>query len=133
LNSRRSFTCAVSSVPLSSNSSLSLIAYSQIGANMDVNKITTYAGQKPPKMQEVDNKNAEQNKSTSPKDVSQSERADRVELSKEYQELSKVKKVTMELSDIRTERVDQVRKMIANNTYSVEPAKIADKMLEELI
>jgi flagellar biosynthesis anti-sigma factor FlgM len=119
-------------MPLCSSSSLTLIAYNQIGANMDINKITSYAGQKPPKMQEVDNKIAEQNKSTSPKDASQSERADRVELSKEYQELSKVKKVTMELSDIRTERVDQVRKMIANNTYSVEPAKIAEKMLEEL-
>jgi anti-sigma28 factor (negative regulator of flagellin synthesis) len=39
----------------------------------------------------------------------------------------------MELPDIRSERVDQVRKQIADNTYSVKATQIADKMLEELM
>jgi flagellar biosynthesis anti-sigma factor FlgM len=100
---------------------------------MDIHKINKYPGQQVTKVLEVENKTAEHNKSTTRKDAAPAESSDRVQLSKGYQELNKVKKVTMELSDIRTDRVDHIRNMIANNTYSLEPAKIADKMLDELI
>lgn len=34
-------------------------------------------------------------------------------------------------SSVRTDRVDQLRQAIANGTYQVEPAKIADAMIAE--
>jgi flagellar biosynthesis anti-sigma factor FlgM len=105
----------------------------QTGAEMDINKINKYPEQQVAKVQEVENKTAEHNKSASRKDPAPAESSDRVQLSRGYQELNKVKKVTMELSDIRTERVDHIRNMIANNTYPLETSKIADKMLDELI
>ena len=46
--------------------------------------------------------------------------------------MAQVKKVMMERSEIRAEQVDQIRNMVTNGTYKIEPEKIAEKMLEEL-
>jgi negative regulator of flagellin synthesis FlgM len=37
----------------------------------------------------------------------------------------------LDQGNVRTDRVDQLRQAIANGTYQVEPAKIADAMLAE--
>jgi len=38
----------------------------------------------------------------------------------------------MEGGELRMDRVDQIRNMIENKQYQVDPEKIAQKMLEEL-
>ncbi|HBZ53920.1 MAG TPA: flagellar biosynthesis anti-sigma factor FlgM [Syntrophobacteraceae bacterium] len=100
---------------------------------MEIGKIEGYAGAQQPKVQEMENKAEAQKRSEAVKEAEGRGSTDRVQLSKDYQELSKVKRVTMEMPDIRGERVDQLRGMIANNTYEINPNKIADKMLGELI
>lgn len=43
-----------------------------------------------------------------------------------------MKKTMTENDDIRTEQVERLRAMIQNDTYEVQPDKIAEKMLEGL-
>jgi flagellar biosynthesis anti-sigma factor FlgM len=100
---------------------------------MEIKKTEGYTSQQPAKVQELETKVDTQKRPDSAKETGGQGSADRVELSKDYQELNKVKRVTMELPDIRSERVDQVRKQIADNTYEVKATQIADKMLEELM
>jgi flagellar biosynthesis anti-sigma factor FlgM len=99
---------------------------------MDIKKITTYGDQKPARLQEVELRPTEQAKTTSTKTNSPTEASDRVAFSRGYQEIDKIKKVVMEMADIRTERVDQVRNMIQNGTYVVDPHQVAGKMLDEV-
>jgi flagellar biosynthesis anti-sigma factor FlgM len=104
----------------------------ETGAEMEINKVSGYAGQKP-KVQELETKADVEKRSEEAKEAGGQGAADRVQLSRDYQELSKVKRVTMELPEIRGERVDQLRNLIANNEYQINPTKLADKILEETI
>ena len=98
---------------------------------MDIKNVATYSSQKPAMVQEAELKAAEQTKAPSTKPNAAGEASDRVELSKGYQEIDKIKKVVMEMADVRTERVDQIRNMIQNGTYQVDPKQIAGKILDE--
>ena len=100
---------------------------------MEIKKTDGYTSPQVTKVQEAETKVDGVKRLDSSKETSTQGSTDRVELSKDYQELNKVKRVTMELPDIRSERVDQVRKQIADNTYQVKATQIADKMLEELM
>jgi negative regulator of flagellin synthesis FlgM len=100
---------------------------------MEIKKTDGYTGPQVTKVQEAETKVDSVKRPDSSKETSTQGSTDRVELSKDYQELNKVKRVTMELPDVRSERVDQVRKQIADNTYQVKATQIADKMLEELM
>ena len=100
---------------------------------MEIKKTDGYTGPQVTKVQEAETKVDSVKRPDSSKETNTQGSTDRVELSKDYQELNKVKRVTMELPDIRSERVDQVRKQIADNTYQVKTTQIADKMLEELM
>jgi negative regulator of flagellin synthesis FlgM len=59
--------------------------------------------------------------------------SDRVELSKDYQDLAQAKKVLMARDEIRTERVDQIRTQLYSGNYTINPEEIAGKMLDEVI
>ena len=98
---------------------------------MDIKKIATYSDQKPAKLQEVEHKPTEQTRATSTKQNSPTESSDRVQFSMGYQEIDKIKKVVMEMADIRTERVDHVRNMIQSGAYKVNPEQVAGKILDE--
>jgi negative regulator of flagellin synthesis FlgM len=98
---------------------------------MEIKKTEGYTGQQTTRVQELKTK-VDSQKRESTKETGAQASADMVELSRDYQEMNKVKRVTMELPDVRNERVDQVRKQIADNTYQVKATQIADKMLEEL-
>ena len=100
---------------------------------MEIKKTDGYTSPQVTKVQEAETKVDGVKRLDSSKETSTQGSTDRVELSKDYQELNKVKRVTMELPDIRSERVEQVRKQIADNTYQVKATQIADKMLEELM
>ena len=101
---------------------------------MDIKRIPSSADQKPAeKTQEIDSKTLEHKKTNTNDNASTPKASDRVQISKEYQEISTVKRVSMELSDIRSERVEQLREMIENGTYVVNPKEIANKMLDEVL
>ena len=100
---------------------------------MEIKKTDGYTGPQVTKVPEQETKVESAKRPDSSKETSTQGSTDRVELSKDYQELNKVKRVTMELPDVRSERVDQVRKQIADNTYEVKTTQIADKMLDELM
>jgi flagellar biosynthesis anti-sigma factor FlgM len=98
---------------------------------MDVKKIATYRDPNSAKLQEVELRPTEQTKTPSRKTSLPGEASDRVEFSRGYQELDKLKKVVMEMTDIRTERVDQIRDAIQNGAYEINSDKVAARILEE--
>ncbi len=57
---------------------------------------------------------------------------DRVEFSKEAREMAQANKVAMHRDEIRAERVEQLRQMVQNGTYTVDAEKLAAKMLDEI-
>jgi flagellar biosynthesis anti-sigma factor FlgM len=100
---------------------------------MEIKRILTDNHQGPAeKTRETDHKALEQTKTDTARGASTSVASDRLQLSNQYQEISAVKRVTMGLSDIRSERVDTIRNMIENGTYVVKPDEIAKKMTEEI-
>ncbi|MFP5213178.1 MAG: flagellar biosynthesis anti-sigma factor FlgM [Acidobacteriota bacterium] len=95
---------------------------------MEVNKVGTYqteALQQPrePKRQVGGEGKAPSSGASAP--------PDKVELSRGYQGMAQVKKVMMDGQDVRSDRVEQLRNMIQNGTYKVQPEAIAEKMVEE--
>lgn len=99
---------------------------------MDIKNVSTYSNQKSAMVQDAELKAAEQTKAPSTKLNAAGEASDRVELSKGYQEIDKIKKVVMEMEDVRTERVEQIRSMIQNGTYQVDSGQVAGSILDEL-
>jgi flagellar biosynthesis anti-sigma factor FlgM len=99
---------------------------------MAISKIPGYAGQQVGKPQETEASRVDPGKTGQGKDTAPSRGSDRVEFSTQYQTINNVKKVAMSHDDIRTELVDHLRTMVENNTYNVNPTKVADKMLDEL-
>jgi flagellar biosynthesis anti-sigma factor FlgM len=59
--------------------------------------------------------------------------ADRVELSKGYQDLVQMKKVMASRNEVRTDKIEQIRGQLANGTYKINPEETAGKMLDEMI
>ncbi len=59
--------------------------------------------------------------------------SDRVQLSKNYQDIAQAQKAAMGNNGIRTEKVQQIQFQLQNGTYQLDPGKIAGKMLDEII
>jgi negative regulator of flagellin synthesis FlgM len=98
---------------------------------MDIKKIATYGNQNPTMVQETELKSVEQAKQSTKVNAA-GEASDRVQFSKDYQEMGKIKQVLMDMPDIRTERVDKIQNMIQSGTYQVDPDLVAGKILDEL-
>ena len=60
-------------------------------------------------------------------------KSDVVELSPVAREISKLREMARSLPEERLEKVEQVRAMIENGTYKIEPEKIAEKMIKHAI
>jgi negative regulator of flagellin synthesis FlgM len=58
---------------------------------------------------------------------------DRVVLSSKAREIQEAKKLMSSVSDIREEKVAQIRKQIQEGTYEINEEKIAGKMLKEAL
>ena len=58
---------------------------------------------------------------------------DKVQLSKGYQSMSRLSKVVMERSDVRTKRVDHLRNLIENGSYEIDPEKITNKLVADTL
>lgn len=98
---------------------------------MEIKKINAYAAHAPQKAQEPAQRPTGEEK-TIPNQESTVE-PDRVEWSRGYQEMAQVKRVMMDRSELRTEQVDQIRNMVKDGSYIIDPEKIAERMLEEIL
>ncbi len=98
---------------------------------MDIKKIATYGNQNPAMVQEPELKSAEQAKQSTKVNAA-GEGSDRVQFSKDYQELGKIKQVLMDMPEIRMERVSKIQNMIQSGTYQADPGLVAGKILDEL-
>ena len=59
--------------------------------------------------------------------------SDRVELSKDYQDLAQAQKSIAGTDQIRTDKVQQIKNQLENGSYNIKPVEIAGKMLDEII
>ncbi|RJQ55746.1 MAG: flagellar biosynthesis anti-sigma factor FlgM [Nitrospiraceae bacterium] len=57
---------------------------------------------------------------------------DKISLSEKAKEISELKAEIDELPDIRTDKVDELKKAIDAGNYNIDPRKIAQKILEEI-
>jgi len=98
---------------------------------MEIKKMSSYLAQVAQQVDLSALRSAEDGKATNGREGQVP--PDRVEFSREAQEMAQVKKVMMERDELRAERVDHLRQMVENGTYKVEPEKIAARMLDEII
>ena len=59
--------------------------------------------------------------------------SDRVQLSKDYQDLAQAQKSLTGTGEVRTAMVQQIKNQLENGSYQVNPGAIAGKMLDEII
>ena len=64
---------------------------------------------------------------------SQNPQTDRVDLSDQSKEMKKIYTAQQMAPDIRTERVNEVKKLVDENRYQVDSAGVAEKMIKESI
>jgi len=57
---------------------------------------------------------------------------DKISLSGKAQEINELKQLIHDLPDIRTDKVDQLQKVIDTGSYHIDSYKVAEKMLEEI-
>jgi flagellar biosynthesis anti-sigma factor FlgM len=98
---------------------------------MDIKKVGDYVSSTVQQNQGVNQKVATEDKAASLKNVGGA--PDKLQLSKGYQEMVQTKKVLMTGDDVRADRVEQVRNQVENKTYEVQPDKVAEKMLDEMM
>jgi negative regulator of flagellin synthesis FlgM len=82
----------------------------------------------------VQNSGAAQNSGSQEKAVAgNSGSPDRVQLSQDYQDLANAQKAIGNTSEVRTEKVAQIKNQLESGNYQVRPGEIAGKMLDEVI
>ncbi len=92
-------------------------------------------GNRPPENQEVHLRTPKSGKqetapgiSEKPQRISQS---DQVHLSGKAKELDELKQIIQQMPEIRTDKVEALKKAIQEGSYQVDSLKVAGKMLEE--
>jgi len=58
---------------------------------------------------------------------------DIVEISSTAKEVSRLKEIAKTMPEERAERIEQVKQMVQNGTYKIEPEKIAERMIQHAI
>jgi len=59
--------------------------------------------------------------------------ADKVDLSGEAREIAEIKGAVKALPEVRTEKVAEIKGLIDSGKYNVEPAKVAQRMIDEIV
>jgi len=57
---------------------------------------------------------------------------DKISLSGKAQEINELKQIIKDMPDIRTDKVDQLKKAIDSGSYNIDSYKVAEKILEEI-
>lgn len=58
---------------------------------------------------------------------------EKVDLSAKAKEIRQIKKILEEIPDVREEKVQALKRQIANGSYQVDAGKIADKLVGEAL
>jgi negative regulator of flagellin synthesis FlgM len=96
----------------------------RIDGNNPVDKKDLYS-----KVQEVtENKKAEKQQDAQKPD----DEKDKISLSGQSKEVSELKAAIDQLPDVRTDKVDALKKAIDTGSYNIDSKKIAQKILEEI-
>ena len=77
-------------------------------------------------------KQPEKNQVSQPPETT-SQQTDKVDLSDQSKEMKKIYTVQQMAPDIRTDRVNEIKKLIEENRYQVDSKAVADKMIKESI
>ena len=59
--------------------------------------------------------------------------SDRVELSSQSRDMKKIHEILATTPEVRTEKVAELKKAMAEGTYKVQTEDIADKMVQEMV
>ena len=57
---------------------------------------------------------------------------DRVDISSRSKEITDIMTAINQLPDVRTDKVQQIQKSVEAGTYSVDPGKVADKIMQNI-
>ena len=77
-------------------------------------------------------KQPEKNQVSQPPETT-SQQTDKVDISDQSKEMKKIYTVQQMAPDIRTDRVNEVKKLIEENRYQVDSKTVAEKMIRESI
>jgi flagellar biosynthesis anti-sigma factor FlgM len=92
-------------------------------------------GSRPPETQEITLRSQKVGKQETPpgptENQSQINQSDQVLLSGIAKELGQLKEVIQQMPDIRTDKVEALKKSIQEGTYKIDSFRIAGKILEE--
>ena len=100
------------------------------GPPMEIKTIASYTTQATQRLEASSSQTIKPQKASSESGAGKI--SDQVNLSREAQEMTRAKKTANNESPIRADKVNQLKKMIADGTYEINPEKIAQKMFEEL-
>ena len=93
-------------------------------------------GSRPPESQEVHLRAQKSGKQETTPDISENSQrisqSDQVHLSGKAKELDELKQVIHQMPEIRTDKVEALRKAIQGGSYQVDSLKVAGKILEEI-
>ena len=64
--------------------------------------------------------------------VERTDGKDRINLSEMSRDLKKIREGIEQIPETRVEKVGRLKEAIANGTYTIDPVKIAEKMLDEI-
>ncbi len=96
--------------------------------SIDINGISSPGMQKP--VDESQLKKPEQQPAVKPDPTAGNATKDTVSLSDNAVQLGKLDQSTVSAPVVDTQRVEQVKRAIANGDYAIDPVKIADKMMQ---
>lgn len=90
---------------------------------------------KPPHLQDL-SQNVQKPSNPESKEASQasakSSSADRVNISSKAREIAELMSVLSQMPDVRAEKVAEIKKAIESGNYNINPAKIAESILNEI-
>ncbi|HMK50630.1 MAG TPA: flagellar biosynthesis anti-sigma factor FlgM [Thermodesulfovibrionales bacterium] len=93
-------------------------------------------GNKPPEGQEISLNAQKISKTDGNEKASAPEKprtlSDKVDISGKGKEIAELMAAVNQLPDVRSDKVEAVKKAIESGTYKIDPRKIAEKFLEEI-
>jgi len=93
-------------------------------------------GTKPPESQEITLRTQrlgrQEGTAPSPEGQSQASKTDQVQISGMAGEISQLKEIIQQFPEIRTDKVEALKKSIQEGTYKIDSFGIAGKILEEI-
>jgi negative regulator of flagellin synthesis FlgM len=90
---------------------------------------------KPPQLQDLNQnvqKVVKQEAMEAPQKAAKTSASDRVDISSKAREIAEIMSVLSQMPDIRAEKVAEIKKAIESGNYDINPAKIAESILNEI-